>query len=197
MRRRLGTARGRSGFVQHRIPILFVLVVLATAVGACATATTLSTTLLPPNSSESMAGKSVEQRLQALEALSRTSKATIYYPGDPYAGMSIVSIDTADLAGNGAYAMNIQYASESSDRVMTVMVYTDDQYARAHVVPTGPPVTVVPHSPSDFVFGPLGAPSHNLLQSVRPGAVIVVTANPGMSVSQLVDVAEQLTPVPR
>ena len=181
------------------IPVVFVVIVLLADATADRPSTTTARAATSSTSqvtgSSSLAGNSVEERLQTLQALSRTSKATIYYPGDPYAGMSIVHIQADTLAGTGPTAMIIQYASDPSDRFMTVTIYTAEQYASARVVPNGPPVTVKPHSPSDFVFGPIGAPSHNLLQSVRPGAVIVVTGDPGMTVSQLVDVAEQLRPV--
>ena len=187
-----------TGSMNLRLPTLVALaalVMLTASLGGCADATPSTSTLPPANGPPSMAGKSAEERLQALRALSRASKATTYYPGDPYTGMSIVSIDTADLAGNGAYAMKIRYATESSDRSMIVTIYTADQYARAHVEPTGPPVTIMPYRPSDFIIGPFGVPRHNILRSQRPGAVIVVSGNPSMGVGQLTDVADHLRPV--
>jgi hypothetical protein len=152
------------------------LVVIAMALASCADATPTSSTLPPLNGPPSLVGKSAEERLQTLQALSRTSKATIYFPGDPYAGVSIFNIDTDNLAGKGAYAMNIHYAAESSDRSMTVTLRSDS---------------------SDTVYKLSGDPAPVELVAKRPGAVIVVRGDPEMTASQLSDVATQLMPVGR
>jgi hypothetical protein len=175
------------------------LVILAAALSACTTPTPTSSTLPPLERPPSLAGKSAEERLQTLQALSRTSKATIYFPGDPYAGMSIVNIDTDSLAGKGAYAMSIHYATESSDRSLTVTIYTPEQYAQssaAHSHEARSTVTLRSDS-SGTVFKLSGDPAPVELVAKRPGAVVVVRGDPEMTASQLSDVATQLMPVER
>ena len=111
------------------IPAVFAVVVLLASVTSERSPTTTARAPAPSASQptpgdSSLAGKSVGERLQVLQALSRTSKATIYYPGDPYAGMSMVFIGSDLLAGEGPVAMSIHYAAEASDRSMTVDIYT-------------------------------------------------------------------------
>jgi hypothetical protein len=156
------------------------LVVIAMALASCADATPTSSTLPPLNGPPSLVGKSAEERLQTLQALSRTSKASIYFPGDPYAGMSIFNIDTDNLAGKGAYAMSIHYATESSDRSMTVTIYTPEQYAQssaAHSHEARSTVTLRSDS-SDTVYKLSGDPAPVELVAKRPGAVIAVRGRP-------------------
>lgn len=120
----------------------------------------------------------------------------MYYPGDPSLDMAMVHIDTDFLGGTGPYAMIIQYAADTGDRYMTVTLYTPEQFA-ADGLPSGAgPAITLDTGTGDAIYelGGGGLPQTTLV-APRPGAVVVVSGNPDMKVSELSDVAASLRSV--
>ena len=154
-----------GGFFLAIPAVLAVVVLLASTTPERPPTTTArapaSSASQPTPGESSLAGKSVEERLQTLQALSRTSKTTIYYPGDPYAGMSIAFIGSDSLAGIGHVAMSIHYAADASERSMTVDIYTPQQYAQSAAAHAhAAPATVVLRSDSSDTMYKLSGATH-------------------------------------
>ncbi len=175
---------------------LALLAVVPLVAGACGGFEPGSISLESPTSYD-LGGMSEAERGQTLADLSRTSRATVYYPGDPSLGMKMAHIDKDFLSGTGPRALVIRYGGQTPERHMTVTVYTPEQFEEYSQLGSGasPPVALTGGS-GDAIYelGGGGLPQTTLVAQ-RPGAVVVVSGNPDMTVSELTEVAAALRAV--
>jgi hypothetical protein len=190
--------RSKPEGVVQRLGRRVRLVMVAAGLAAMIVSTSCSlSTSAPPTSPTGydLKGKTVEERRQTLETLNRVSPTRVYYPGDPYAGMSLIHITTNSLGGTGPYSMFMEYATESLDRYMTITLYTPDQFARYGNVPkAAEPIPTLAVGPGDQILA-AGSPRQTWLVARRPEAVVVVSGTPELGVSGLSDVAAHLASV--